>query len=344
MLRHVLVGAAELLRRVHRQPEARVPERRAASPRPRARGRSSSRDRPSRGSASTAPGREHVDAAVDPVRARCETSWKPVTTSSSVRSTWPNCDGGRATVTVAAAPARAVPLEQAVEVDVDELVAVQRQNVAVLQPRSRREADRAAAAEPLGLARAGDLDAEAGEALRRTSGSCPAAQLTITRVDARAAEPADLPGEQRLAADLDERLRAARRSRPPSARPCRRRGRSPPSGRPVVGRAADSLDREPGRAQRRRVEHVAPVDQDPRAHRLARRRPSRRRRAAATRSRPRSRRRRPRPLRRLAAISTPCRSRAVDDRVPGDARRRPRRAAARRARGSAPRACRPCAA
>ena len=66
-------------------------------------------------------------------------------------------DGGRRA-------GRAVPLEQPGEVDVDELVAVHREHIAVLLPERRREADRASAAEPLRLPRADDLDTEAAEA------------------------------------------------------------------------------------------------------------------------------------------------------------------------------------
>ena len=89
-----------------------------------------------------------------------------MTTSSSVRSTCPNCDGGWATVTVAAAPRGAVALEEACEVDVDELVAVEREDVSLLASGAGREADAAAAAEPLRLTRARDLDAEAVERRR----------------------------------------------------------------------------------------------------------------------------------------------------------------------------------
>ena len=53
----VLVGAAELLRRVHRQPQPRVPERAQLSLRRRARGRPCSRGRPSPGSARAPPPR-----------------------------------------------------------------------------------------------------------------------------------------------------------------------------------------------------------------------------------------------------------------------------------------------
>ena len=56
-----------------------------------------------------------------------------------------------------------MPVEQRLEVDLDELVAVQREHVAALLPRSRGELDPAAAAEPLRLLGGDDLGAEAGE-------------------------------------------------------------------------------------------------------------------------------------------------------------------------------------
>ena len=59
---------------------------------------------------------------------------------------------------------RPVPFEQRAEVDVDELVAVHREHVAVLGSRAGRVPDPATAAEPLGLARADELDAEPREA------------------------------------------------------------------------------------------------------------------------------------------------------------------------------------
>jgi hypothetical protein len=58
---------------------------------------------------------------------------------------------------------RAMPIEECGEVDVDELVAVHREHVTAVGPRSGRVADPASAPEALGLARAGELDAEARE-------------------------------------------------------------------------------------------------------------------------------------------------------------------------------------
>ena len=66
-------------------------------------------------------------------------SWKPLTTSSSPRSTTPNGDFGCATATVAAAPVARCRSSSAVEVDLDQLVAVQRVDVAALAAaRARR--------------------------------------------------------------------------------------------------------------------------------------------------------------------------------------------------------------
>ena len=77
----------------------------------------------------------------------------------------PNGDFGCATVIVASPPDGAVPVEQRREVDVDELVAVQRVDVAVARPRARGELDPAAAAETLRLLRRDDLGAEPRELL-----------------------------------------------------------------------------------------------------------------------------------------------------------------------------------
>ena len=137
-------------------------------------------------------------------------SLKPVTTSSSSSSTTPNGDAGRATETVGGGAGLTVPREQRVEVDVDQLVAVQREDVAALRALLRGELDPAAAAEPLGLLGADDLDPEPAELSRKTS-PWPAAHETITRVDAGVREPADLVRDQRLSGDVDERLRPAAR-------------------------------------------------------------------------------------------------------------------------------------
>ena len=138
------------------------------------------------------------------------TSWKPVTTSSSVRSTCPNCDGGCATVTVAAAPLARCRASSAVKSTSTSSSPFIAKHVAALAAERGGEPDRASAAEPLGLARAGDLDAEAGETLLEVR-LLPGRAADDHAVDAGPVQAADLPGEQRLAADLDERLRPARR-------------------------------------------------------------------------------------------------------------------------------------
>ena len=61
------------------------------------------------------------------------------------------------------AAARPVRGEQRVEVDVDELVAVQREDVAAPDAAARGELDAAAATEPLGLLGGDDLGAEPAE-------------------------------------------------------------------------------------------------------------------------------------------------------------------------------------
>ena len=93
----------------------------------------------------------------------------------------PRCDSSGTTVIVAAAPPPRWCSASAREVEVDELVAVQRVDVALVAPRRRGEAQPAAAAERLRLLDGHDLGAEARELLARTAAPWPAAQLTITR-------------------------------------------------------------------------------------------------------------------------------------------------------------------
>ena len=147
---------------------------------------------PCSGSARSPRRREHVDAAVDPVR-QLRRLVEAGDDSSSSRSTRPNCDGGLRDGDGRGRAARAMPREQRCEVDVD---AARRRSSPARRRLSRAvpggEADPASAAERLRLADADDLDAEAGEVVARTPAPGPAAQLTITRVDARAAQPADL--------------------------------------------------------------------------------------------------------------------------------------------------------
>src|SRR5262249_54640803 len=105
----------------------------------------------------------------------------------------------------------AVEREQRAEVDVDELVAVQCEDVAALAALARCEPQAAAAAEPLRLLGAHDLDSEAGElaheefALSHSAGDDHAG-------DARTREAPDLVRGERTTGDVDERLRPSARS------------------------------------------------------------------------------------------------------------------------------------
>ena len=117
----------------------------------------------------------------------------------------------------------AMPLEQRLEVDLDELVAVQREDVAALVPLARGELDPAAAAEPLGLLRRHDLRPEARE-LALEQLALPDGARDDHAVDARAREPADLVRGERPARRPRRAPSAGRRPRRRAAPPCRRRG------------------------------------------------------------------------------------------------------------------------
>src|SRR5512133_1923780 len=101
-----------------------------------------------------------------------------------------------------------VGLEQPRKVDVDHLVAVQREDVAALSALVRREADASAAAAPRRLLRDRDLHAQAPERGRELLAGAGAA-ADDHALDAGASEQADLPGRQRAPRDWDERLRQA---------------------------------------------------------------------------------------------------------------------------------------
>ena len=143
-------------------------------------------------------------------------SRKPRTTFASSTSTTPNGDFGCATAIVAPRPRARCALEQAREVDVDQLVAVQREDVAA-SPRCelRGELDAAAAPEPLRLLGGDDLGAEPAELLLEEP-SLPGGAREDHARHAGAHEPRDLVGGERPARDVDERLRAARRAASPS--------------------------------------------------------------------------------------------------------------------------------
>jgi hypothetical protein len=98
---------------------------------------------------------------------------------------------------------RAVALQQRAEVDVDELVAVHRDHVALVAAEAGRVTDAAPTPEPLGLASADELHADLAEPVDEDV-LLPADAADDHAVDARGGEPADLPREQRPAADRDE--------------------------------------------------------------------------------------------------------------------------------------------
>ncbi len=96
------------------------------------------------------------------------------------------------------------------EVDVDELVAVQRVDVPVLGALPRRELDPASTAEAFRLLGADDLRTEAGQ-LPDEQLALPCGTRDDHPGDARAGQATDLVRGQRLVRDLDQRLRAAAR-------------------------------------------------------------------------------------------------------------------------------------
>ena len=96
--------------------------------------------------------------------------------------------------------------QQGREVDVDQLVAVQREQVALLAPRLRREADAPAPPQRLRLGDRDDLGAEAAE--RRLEGAFLAGRAADEHSShAGGGQLLDLVGGQRPARELDERLR-----------------------------------------------------------------------------------------------------------------------------------------
>src|SRR6185436_8226192 len=104
----------------------------------------------------------------------------------------------------------AMALEQSREVDIEKLVAVQREDVAALPPLVRGEADAAAAAEPLGLLGDRDLHSEAKKC------GCEVFPGSGSATDDHALDPGatkqrDLPSRQRPSRDRHQRLRQATR-------------------------------------------------------------------------------------------------------------------------------------
>ena len=116
-----------------------------------------------------------------------------------------------------------VPREQVREVDVEELVAVQRIDRTGFEPLLRGETKASAPSERLRLADQHELDAHLPELLleARFLARGAADQHTI---DARLGEQSDLVRGQRAAPDRDERLGPALRLRRPAVRPFRLRG------------------------------------------------------------------------------------------------------------------------
>ena len=217
----VLGRRSQLLRRVDREPEARVAEGAQA-----ALGRELGEGR----RLVVAPLGEPLDrffgedvvAAVDPVRhaaAFAEPAHEVVVVDVDEAELRLGLgDGDRRE-----RASRPVSGEQAGEVDVDELVAVQGIDVALLVPERGSELDPAAAAEPLGLLGGDDLRAEARQ-LRDE-------QLALAR-GAREDHAGDTgrwragrPDRRRAACHRPRRgPSAVRRQRHRAARPCRRRG------------------------------------------------------------------------------------------------------------------------
>src|SRR2546425_11382809 len=147
---------------------------------------------------------QNVDAAADPalhrpaLRKACDAIG--VELNDAERRLRPG-DGNRGRRAVCA-----VMREQTREVDVEQLVAVQRQDIAGLAALTGRKSDPAASAEALRLFSGRDLHAQAAERSRELlSGSGAAAD--DHPIDARAREQADLPGRERPPCNGHERLR-----------------------------------------------------------------------------------------------------------------------------------------
>ena len=148
---------------------------------------------------------EHVDARVDPVRelrrlAEAGDEIAVGEVDDPERGVDLRDDDGRG------AAVGAVRVEEAAQVDVEQLVAVQRVDGPLLRAMRSGEAQAAAAAERLRLADGDDLGAEAGERLLEQLLAAGLAAQDHAR-DAGADEPQHLVLGERAAADLDERLR-----------------------------------------------------------------------------------------------------------------------------------------
>src|SRR5581483_4713534 len=154
-------------------------------------------------------GAERVDAGVDPMveeRRLAEAGDRPVPVEVDDAERRPHLrDDDRR--------GGAVPLvlvEERAEVDVEELVAVQREARAVAPTPRRREAEAAASAERLGLADRVDLRAEAAERVHERL-LLPGAAGDDHPLDARLDEPRHAVLREREPRDRDERLRQSLR-------------------------------------------------------------------------------------------------------------------------------------
>ncbi len=116
-----------------------------------------------------------------------------------------------------------VPREQIREVDVEELVAVQRVDRAGFAPLLRGETKASASSERLRLSDQHELDAHLPELLLEDGFLARGAADQHT-IDARLGEQSDLVRGQRAARERDERLRPALALRRRAVRPFRRRG------------------------------------------------------------------------------------------------------------------------
>ena len=183
--------------------------------------------------------------------------------SFSSRSTTPNGELTCATTTVAAASGRAVALEERAVVEVEQLVAVHRENGAVLAPMAGGEAQSAAAAERLRLSDGDDLDASPAERCVELVFLSDRAGDDRTRDPGRR-EPLDRVRGERLPRHLHERLRLALRG---LAEPLGlAAGEDERLHELTVGRAADRVVHEAGVPHRGGIQHVAAVDEERTAH------------------------------------------------------------------------------
>src|SRR5438876_6477361 len=200
----LLLRAAEVLRRVDGQPEPLVPEGAEAAFGDELRERRRLVVAPL-GEPLERLLAEDVDAGVDPVgnSARLPEARDDVVGAQVDQAERRRRPGDRDRRRSAAA---LVACAESDEVDVEELVPVQREHVAGLPPRARGETDPAAAPEPLGLLRGDDLRAEAFE-LADEEVALTGRAADDHAGDSGSGEPRDLVADERLPAAGPERLR-----------------------------------------------------------------------------------------------------------------------------------------